>query len=58
VNVARDLPQVLIVPGRLDALEQPWFGRVVIPADPEPVAVGGFGAELRVQALVDQRVGR
>ena len=53
-----DLPQVLVVPGGVDTLED---GRsvavaVAVPADPEPVAVRRGGAETGVQALVDDRV--
>ena len=43
--MTRDLAQVLVVPGRLDALEQPWLGLLVIPADPEPIAVGRLGTD-------------
>jgi len=38
-----ELAQVLIVPGRLDAAETPRLRGGVIPADPEPVAVGRLG---------------
>jgi hypothetical protein len=57
-DVTRQLAQVLVVPGRLDAAEHPRDRAGVIPADAEPVAVGRLGPEPRMQALVDQRLDR
>ena len=57
-HVARELAQVLVIPGRLGAVEDPGGGRGIIPANAESVAVRGLGPELGVQALVDQRVDR
>jgi hypothetical protein len=56
VDMAGNLAQVPVVPGGLDAVEHARCGSVVIPADPEPVAVGRLGTEPRVKALVDQRM--
>jgi hypothetical protein len=57
-DVTRELAQVLVIPGRLDAAEDPRSRRGVIPADTEPVAVGRLGPQLGVQALVNQRMNR
>src|SRR4029079_17910350 len=56
LDVACDLAQVAVVPGRLGAPEDPRGARGRGPADAEPVTVGGLGAESRLEALVDQRV--
>jgi len=56
--VAGELAQVRVVPGRLDASEHTRCRLRVVPADTEPVAVRRLGAQLGVQALVNQRVGR
>src|SRR5439155_11928010 len=57
-DVVRELVQVVVVPGRLGAVEDARRGRVAVPADTEAVAVRGFGAKPRVEALVNQRVSR
>ena len=57
-DVTGELAQVLVVPGRLDAVEHARLGLLVVPADPKAVTVGRLRTELRVEALVDQRVGR
>jgi hypothetical protein len=54
-HVTRDLAQVLVIPGRLDAPEHPGGRRGVVPADAKAFAVGRLGAEPGVQAPVDQR---
>ena len=53
---ARELAQVAVVPGRLDAVEDAGVVADAVPADAEAVAVGRLGPQPRVQALVDQRV--
>ena len=57
-NVARQLAEVLFVPGWLDALEERGRVALPVPADAEAVTVRRLHAELRVEALVDQRVDR
>ena len=57
-DMRRELPEILVVPGGLDAVKHTRGRLIVIPADPEPVAVGRLGAEFGVQALVDQRMNR
>jgi lysylphosphatidylglycerol synthase-like protein len=57
-HMPRQLMQVLVIPGRLDAAEHPRSRGGVIPADTEPVAVGRLRPQLRMQALVDQRMNR
>src|SRR4029450_1098023 len=49
-----ELPEVPIVPGRLDAVEDSGHVADGVPADAEPVAVRRRGAEPRIEALVDQ----
>ena len=56
-DVGGELSQVRVVPRRLDALEHARGGSGVVPADPEAVAVRRLRPELRMQALVDQRMG-
>src|SRR5262249_12586612 len=56
LDVGRELAQVAVVPGGLDAVEDRGRVPVSVPADPEPVAVRLLGAEARVQALDDERV--
>ncbi|MCY1539590.1 hypothetical protein D9M68_751850 [compost metagenome] len=59
---ARGLAQIAIVPGRMHAAIAKWrfqrqaFTLAAIPAQAEAIAVGGGGAQPRVQALVDQGV--
>src|SRR5690606_7546986 len=57
-DVTGDLAQVAVAPGRADL---PQHGRravaVPVPADAEPVAVGGLHPHLGVQAMVDPGVG-
>ena len=53
-DLARDLAEIAVVPGRFDAAEDGWLVTDAVPADAEPVAVRGLGAEPGVQALVDQ----
>jgi hypothetical protein len=55
--VPGELAQVAVVPGRLDALEEAGFAALSVPAVAEAVAVGRLGAELGVEALIDQRMG-
>src|SRR3546814_7818642 len=52
------LAQVAVVPGRMDAaVAIRWLGRIpAVPAHAEAVAVGGGGAQARMQALVDKRM--
>jgi hypothetical protein len=52
-DVVGELAQVVVVPGRLGAVEDAWGGGSAVPADAEAVPVRGLGAEPRVQALVD-----
>jgi hypothetical protein len=55
--VARDLAQVSVVPGRLDASEDGGGLAIrVIPSDPEAVAVCGINAQASMAALVDEGV--
>src|SRR5262249_46414188 len=54
LDVARDLPQVAIVPGGLGAVEDPWRAFARVPADSEPVTVGRLCAHARLETLVDQ----
>src|SRR5215216_5423768 len=57
VYVARDLAQVSVVPGRLDASEDGGALAIrVIPSDPEAVAVCGIDAQASMAALVDEGV--
>src|SRR5215216_1021217 len=59
VDVARDLAQVAVVPGRLDGAEDGRdFGMGTVPADSEAVAVCGVDAETGVEALVYEGVVR
>jgi hypothetical protein len=58
LNVTCELAQVLVIPGRLDAAEDPGGRGGVVPADAEAVAVGRLGSEPGVQALVDQGMDR
>jgi hypothetical protein len=55
--VAGELAEVLIVPGRLGAVEDARGVWSAVPADAEPVAVGRLGPEPRMQTLGDKRVG-
>ena len=56
-DVARELAQIPVVPGGLDALEDGGGVRdLAVPADAEAVAVRRLGTEPRMQALVDERV--
>src|SRR5262245_48904396 len=55
-RVAGDIPHGSRAPRALAAVEHAGGGVLVIPADPEPVAVGRLGAEARVKALVDERM--
>ena len=58
-NVVGDLLEVMVVPRGLDAVEHPWYGVVsAVPPDPEAVAVRRLGTHPRVQALIDEGVGR
>ena len=50
-----ELTQVPVVPGRLDAAKHGRRLALVVPADPEAIAVRLLVAEARVQALHDQR---
>jgi len=55
-DVPGQLAEVAVVPGGLDAAEDPRRVLLAVPAEPEAVAVRLFGAEPRVEALDDQRV--
>src|SRR5215217_2120762 len=55
-DLARNFPQVPVVPRRLDALEHRGFDALAVPANPEAVAVGCGGAHAGVEALVNDRV--
>jgi hypothetical protein len=55
-DVASQLLEVLVVPRRIDALVDRGSIAVAVPADSEAVPVGRMRAELRMEALVDQRV--
>ena len=57
-ELARELAQVAVVPGRLDAVEDAGCVGLVVPAHAEAIAVCCFGAHRRVQALVHQGVSR
>jgi hypothetical protein len=52
-DVTGELAQIAVVPRRFGAVEDTRRFGGAAPADAEPVAVGRFGAEPRVQALVD-----
>jgi hypothetical protein len=54
--MTRELAQIAVVPGRLDAVEQSRPLLRPVPADAETVAVRLLGAEPRVEALDDQGV--
>jgi hypothetical protein len=57
LDVACNLTQVAVVPGRLDAVEDGRaFGILAVPADSETVPVSGLDAETCVEALVDEGV--
>src|SRR5215211_387143 len=57
-DVAGDLAQVAVVPGRLDAPEdRRCIGVCVVPADAEAVAVGGLDSEAGVETLVYEGMG-
>ena len=52
-----DLPQIAVAPGRADLPDdRGGFHIRPVPADTEPVTVGGLRAELRVLALHHERV--
>jgi hypothetical protein len=55
-HVRGELTQVLVVPGGLDAPEDAGLLALAVPAETEPVAVRRLRAELRMEALVDQRM--
>ena len=55
-DLCGELAEVLVVPGGVDALEDRRLGALAVPADPEPVAVGGRGPHPRVETLLDERV--
>src|SRR3954468_12617442 len=55
-DVAGELAEVLVVPGRFGAVEDARRVGRAVPTDAEPVAVGRLGPELRAQALGDERV--
>jgi hypothetical protein len=56
--VTRELTQVAVVPGRLDAAKEARRVGVAVPPDAEPVSVRRRRAEAGMQALVDERVVR
>lgn len=51
-----DLPKVEVVPRRANASKEPRPPARVVPADPEPVSVGGCIQGMRAHALIDERV--
>ena len=55
-DVSRELTQVAVVPGRLDAAEHAGRRLGAVPADAETVAVRRLRAQGGVHALHDQRV--
>jgi hypothetical protein len=57
IDVASDLAQIAVVPGRLDASEDSGcFGVCAVLSDAEAVPVSGLDAEACVEALIDQGV--
>jgi hypothetical protein len=54
-GMTRKLAEVLVVLGRLDAVEHARLGHRVVPADAESIAVRRLGSQRRVQTLIDQR---
>src|SRR5689334_12946185 len=57
-DVAGELAQVPVVPGRCHAVVHRRDAAGAVPGDAEPVPVRGLGTELGVQALVDEGVRR
>src|SRR3954451_18719115 len=55
-DVAGELAEVAVVPGRFGAMEDARRVLGAVPADAEPVAVRRLGPEPRLQALSDERV--
>jgi hypothetical protein len=55
-DVRCELTQVVIVPRWLNAAKYTRRFPGVVPAEREPIAVGGLRAEPLVHALVDQRM--
>lgn len=55
-DLARELAEIAVVPGRFDAAEDGWLVTDALPPHPEAIAVRGLGAEPGVQALVDEGV--
>ena len=55
-DVAGELTQVAIVPGRPNAVEEGRRVLFAVPTDAEPVSVRLLGSQLRMQALDDQGV--
>jgi hypothetical protein len=56
-DVIGELLQVFVVPSWLGAVKDARGWRRAIPADAEAIAVRGLGAEPRMPALFDQRIG-
>jgi hypothetical protein len=54
LDVRRQVSQVPVVPGGLDAVKDAGRFELAVPADAESVAVRRLRPELRVEALVDQ----
>jgi hypothetical protein len=48
------VPQVVIIPGRLDAMVDARSFRSVVPAHAKTIPVGGRRAEPGMQALINQ----
>src|ERR1700704_4444396 len=57
-DMAAEIAQVLVGPGRPDLAVETWLGMLAVPAHAETVAVGGGGRFQRPLALYNQRVCR
>src|SRR4051812_31050854 len=55
-DVARELSQVAVVPGRFGAVEDGRCTLRPVPSDSEPVPIRPLRSQLRVEALDDQRM--
>ena len=56
LDMAGELAQVAVVPGRLHALEDPRLAGDRVPADAESIPVRRLGSHARAEALLDQGV--
>src|SRR3982074_3681981 len=57
-DMAAEIAQVLVGPGRPDLAVETWLGMLAVPAHAETVTVGGGGRFQRPLALYNQRVRR